>query len=72
MCLMIEYKDKEINTPQELIDILGIPKEQIAIAENYKLELNKCLCQIDIKKTLRDAGINFRISEDTFDYEIID
>lgn len=73
MCMIVLYNDKEIETPQELIDILEIPIESLAIPDYYegKLKLDSCLCQVDLRKTLSESGFKFSVSEDTFDYEIL-
>jgi len=73
MCMIVLYNDRELETPQELIDILEIPIENLAIPDYYegKLKLDSCLCQVDLRKTLSESGFKFFVSEDTFDYEIL-
>ena len=65
MCKIIEIKDRgvEIRTPRELLD--EIPDiDELICAEGYtRLDMDSCLCQIDVKKTLNNAGIKF---EETF------
>ena len=64
--MIVLYNDKEIETPQELIDILEIPDYY-----EGKLKLDSCLCQVDLRKTLSESGFKFSVSEDTFDYEFL-
>ena len=65
MCKIIEIKDRgvEIRTPRELLD--EIPDiDELICAEGYtRLDMDSCLCQIDVEKTLNNAGIKF---EETF------
>ena len=71
MCVVVYYKDHEISSPKELSEILEIPIEKLAISKEFILNVNACLCQVDIRKTLRDNNFKFELSEDTWDYTII-
>lgn len=65
MCKIIEIKDRgvEIRTPGELLEEIPEVYELIC-AEGYtSLEVDSCLCQIDVEKTLNNSGIKF---EETF------
>ena len=61
MCKIIEIKDRgvEIRTPRELLD--ETPEiDELICAEGYtRLDMDSCLCQIDVEKTLNNAGIKF-------------
>lgn len=61
MCKIIEIKDSgaEIRTPRELLD--ETPEiDELICAEGYTmLDMDSCLCQIDVEKTLNNAGIKF-------------
>ena len=65
MCKIIEIIDRgiEIRTPGELLDEIPEVYELICAGGYTRLDMDSCLCQIDVEKTLNNAGIKF---EETF------
>ena len=61
MCVIVVFKKSDLTTPRELNELIKIPIESMAIPKNYKLNLDKCLCQIDLRKTFKENNIDYLI-----------
>ena len=70
MCAIIHKGETEIGTPRQMIDQLPIKKMFCEGGYSFVVDLEACLCQVNIDKTLEEAGINFE--KETMDYKIIE
>ena len=62
MCniIVINKGEKEIGTPQQFLEHFGFEAEK---EDDYdKVEMNSCLCQVDVEKTFNEKGIEFKRS----------
>lgn len=60
MCniIVINRGEKEIGTPKQFLDHFGFMPEKEKVWSYDQLEM--CLCQYDIEKTLSDNNIEFK------------
>jgi len=60
MCQIVRFNGEEIETVQELIDLIG--EENIVVSEHYgTLDQYSCLCQVDLEKTFKKAGYVYTV-----------
>lgn len=58
MCQLVNKGDNQATTPWEFIKMF--PGVKPVLSAGYEtLDIDSCLCQIDIEKTFRQAGIKF-------------
>jgi len=72
MCDIIYADHLEIDTIKGLLSYLGINLVQLVKASGYRtIEIENCLCQIDVDATLRALNMDFTRNNDTGDYLIL-
>lgn len=65
MCIDIRKGKLDIETPEQLSNLLKV--EKLYLADGYSsLDIKSCLCQIDVEKTLTEAGIKYEEEEGDF------
>lgn len=72
MCDIIFYKEETLWSPKNLLDSLNLEESDLVMDENYKiLEVEACLCQIDLEKTFSKADIQYTINpNDSMEFTI--
>lgn len=68
MCyiIVINKGEKEITTPRQFTQYFGYEPQYWE--ETEEIDIDSCLCQVDIEKTLTDKGVLFKM--DLGDYYI--
>lgn len=72
MCDIVFYEDKTLWSPKDLVESLKLNESDLVMDENYKtLEVEACLCQIDLEKTFTKAAIQYTINpNDSMEFTI--
>jgi len=72
MCTEILFKSKniEVATAGALLDITGCLILNPMYLRDSEINLNYCLCQVDVPKTLEKAGLKFTYNPDTGDFVV--
>ena len=69
MCAVVRVKNKELETPRQLMTELGLSITDLIISPYHaRVDIYGCLCQIDVDKTLVESGCVF--TRDCMDYKV--
>ena len=69
MCAVVRVKNKELETPRQLMTELGLSITDLIISPYHtRIDIDGCLCQIDVDKTLVKSGRVFK--RDCMDYKV--